>query len=66
MRLYHILLIGAFGWAAGSVDEATEPVVETTLGRIRGSTITSASGRSFMAFRGVPYAEPPLRFKVTA
>lgn len=42
-------------------------VIVPSLGEIRGSSFSSAAGRSFIAFRGVPYAEPPigqLRFKV--
>ena len=38
-----------------------------SLGQIRGSQMTSASGKNFHAFRGIPYAEPPigdLRFRV--
>lgn len=43
------------------------PVISTNLGDIRGSVLNSRLGREFFAFRGVPYAEPPiddLRFKV--
>lgn len=38
-----------------------------TLGRIRGSQMLSSSGRNFLAFRGIRYAQPPvgnLRFRV--
>lgn len=38
------------------------------LGQVRGSRMSSASGREILAFRGVPYAEPPvgdLRFRVS-
>ena len=51
--------------------EPLEPVgpVATipTLGQVRGSQMTSEAGRSFYAFRGIPYAKPPvgeLRFRV--
>lgn len=43
------------------------PTVIATLGQVKGSYLTSASGRKFSAFRGIPYAQPPLgslRFKV--
>ncbi len=52
-------------------NEPVEPVgpVATipTLGQVRGSQMTSEAGRSFYAFRGIPYAKPPvgeLRFSV--
>ena len=38
-----------------------------SLGEIQGSYLQSSSGRIFMSFRAIPYAEPPvgpLRFKV--
>jgi hypothetical protein len=36
-------------------------------GELEGTTLTSRNGRTFVAFQGIPYAEPPvgnLRFKV--
>jgi carboxylesterase type B len=36
-------------------------------GELQGTTLTSRNGRTFAAFQGIPYAEPPvgnLRFKV--
>ncbi|KAJ1525010.1 hypothetical protein ONE63_009859 [Megalurothrips usitatus] len=42
------------------------PVVETQAGRISGKVLTSAGGRQYFAYLGVPYAQPPvgdLRFK---
>lgn len=44
------------------------PVVETHLGKIRGSLLQSRLGKHFYAFRGIRYAQPPidsLRFKVS-
>jgi hypothetical protein len=45
-----------------------EPTVNIpALGQLRGSQMVSFSGRKFDAFRGIPYAEPPvgnLRFRV--
>ncbi|XP_046452283.1 venom carboxylesterase-6-like [Daphnia pulex] len=45
-------------------SEPVEPVgpVATipTLGQVRGSQMTSQAGRSFYAFRGIPYAKPPV------
>lgn len=43
-------------------------LVETPIGPIRGKTLTTLlAGKSYNAFKGIPYAEPPvgkLRFKV--
>lgn len=42
--------------------------VNTQYGRIRGSLEKSSEGIDFYAFKGIPYAKPPvgeLRFKVT-
>lgn len=47
--------------------DAEEPIVTTKYGRVRGTTLTTRNGESFLAFRGIPYAKPPigsLRFKV--
>lgn len=46
-----------------------EPIVVTSLGSILGSVKTTRKGFDFYAFRGIPYAEPPigeLRFKVSS
>lgn len=43
------------------------PVVETSVGKVRGSVLESRLGDPFYAFRGIPYAQSPineLRFKV--
>ncbi|KAJ8972498.1 hypothetical protein NQ317_012715 [Molorchus minor] len=43
-----------------------DPIVQTKYGLIRGSVELSISGREYYAFRGIPYATPPvgnLRFK---
>ncbi|XP_034254894.1 venom carboxylesterase-6-like [Thrips palmi] len=42
------------------------PVLDTWGGRVRGKVLTSAGGRQYFAYLGIPYAEPPvgdLRFK---
>ncbi|XP_071451495.1 juvenile hormone esterase-like [Hetaerina americana] len=43
-----------------------DPVVQTPLGAVRGTTMTSRSGRTIYAFRGMRYSKPPVgefRFK---
>lgn len=43
------------------------PVVETSVGKVRGRVLESRLGNPFYAFRGMPYAQSPineLRFKV--
>ena len=45
----------------------SDPYVETSLGKIKGSYLSSYSKREFLAFRGIRYAKPPigqLRFQV--
>uniref|UniRef100_A0A1Y1LR71 Carboxylesterase type B domain-containing protein n=1 Tax=Photinus pyralis TaxID=7054 RepID=A0A1Y1LR71_PHOPY len=43
----------------GSVAE-NGPLVNTSLGQIRGFYTTSFEGRTFSAFEGIPYAKPPI------
>lgn len=49
-------------------DTITDPIVAIpSLGQVRGSFLISVNGRQFLAFRGIPYAKPPvgnLRFEV--
>lgn len=50
-------------------DDLAGPLVVTIpdLGQVRGSFLTSVNGRRLLAFRGIPYAKPPvgnLRFEV--
>lgn len=48
-------------------EEDKLKVTIPALGQLMGSEMSSASGRKFQAFRGIPFAEPPvgdLRFKV--
>lgn len=55
---HHILMI--YG-----IDEPL--VTIPALGQVRGSFLKSVNGRRFLAFRGIPYAKPPvgnLRFEV--
>lgn len=52
--------------AEGLDRELSDMVLTTALGKIRGTLLPSQVGRNFYAFRGIPYAKPPvgaLRFK---
>ena len=45
-----------------------QPVVNTTLGVVQGTSVSLANGHVIDSFLGVPYAEPPvgdLRFEVS-
>jgi len=48
--------------------DGNEPIVTIpSLGKVIGSFSSSSNGRNYSAFRGIPYAKPPigeLRFKV--
>ncbi|EDW12232.1 esterase E4 [Drosophila mojavensis] len=44
----------------GMASRDTEPIVSTTLGLIQGGTMKSFSNKTIYAFRGIPYAQPPL------
>ena len=58
---YSVLLLSTV------VAGPSESIVQISLGQIRGSLMFSSSGRQFSAFRGIPYAKPPikeLRFNV--
>lgn len=51
----------------GHVNTTEGPVITTALGKLRGSVMKSDHGKDFFAFRGIPYAKPPvgdLRFKM--
>ncbi|PVD36868.1 hypothetical protein C0Q70_03858 [Pomacea canaliculata] len=39
---------------------STPPVVQTQLGAISGRMLTAKNGRQYEAFRGIPYARPPV------
>lgn len=44
-----------------------DPIVKVNQGKLRGVYEKNLNGKNFIAFRGVPYAKPPvgnLRFKV--
>lgn len=45
---------------SGSKEAFEETVVETNLGRIKGSIFTTRLDKKFIGFRGIRYAEPPI------
>jgi carboxylesterase type B len=50
------------------VTERLPMVTIPKLGQVRGSKMVSVAGKMFYAFRGIPYAQPPvgdLRFRVS-
>lgn len=54
------------GTAASPEEEVEAPFVSTSLGQIQGTVMHSFLGRPIYAFRGIPYAQPPvgnLRFE---
>ncbi|PSN36676.1 Venom carboxylesterase-6 [Blattella germanica] len=61
-----LLVLTAF-WVVEALEPMqVGPIVYVEQGALRGSYLTSASGRIFAAFQGVPYARPPVgkhRFK---
>jgi carboxylesterase type B len=47
-------------------QDSNSPIVETLQGSIKGKIETNSNGRQFFAFRGIPFAKPPvgeLRFE---
>ncbi|EDW03105.1 juvenile hormone esterase [Drosophila grimshawi] len=61
-----LLLVVLPSCSLEEIPSDSETLVSTSLGSIQGSTMKSFSGLTINAFRGVPYAEPPvgeLRFQ---
>ncbi|BES89326.1 esterase [Nesidiocoris tenuis] len=55
-----------FGLTVLALTAATQPEVTLTLGKIKGTTKETISGRKFHSFQSIPYAKPPIgkhRFK---
>ncbi|XP_012276174.1 acetylcholinesterase [Orussus abietinus] len=69
-----ILCVLALGWLVsgeedsvntygrhGTVDStAGDPIIDTSLGKLRGSWLRSSQGKLYAAFKGVPYAKSPI------
>lgn len=63
----HVYRIFVFYLLGLSVQVVNGVVIQTKGGSVNGTTGKSRGGREFLAFYGIPYAEPPvgnLRFKV--
>lgn len=43
--------------------EKLGPIVSTKSGQLRPSVLTSRGGREYFAFKGVPFANPPVQFQ---
>lgn len=74
-QVYHVIALSAiigislaFPDANNNGQDATqEPLVTLSLGKIKGSVLTTRLGKPIFAFRGIRYAKAPveeLRFKV--
>ena len=63
MRTHTPLLLAL---AAAALARAEDVTVATSKGRIRGERVDADMGQYYYAFKGIPYAKPPvkeLRFK---
>ncbi|CAG5116758.1 unnamed protein product, partial [Candidula unifasciata] len=49
-----LLLIVACVWAS-------DPVIKSPAGTFLGSTLTAKNGQVYNAFRGIPFAKPPVK-----
>lgn len=66
LPLLLLLVVQLVQGTAASQAEEEAPLVSTSLGQIQGTLMQSFLGRTIYAFRGIPYAEPPvgnLRFE---
>jgi hypothetical protein len=65
--LGRVLLLLTPVLVSGAVPPQLGPLIHVEQGALRGKYLTSAGGRIFAAFQGIPYARPPTgkhRFKV--
>ncbi|CAH1107847.1 unnamed protein product [Psylliodes chrysocephalus] len=66
MSLPKVVILSIFCIANVQCHYNREPLVSTNFGDLKGSILTSRLGKSIYSFRGIRYAEPPvkeLRFK---
>lgn len=55
-----VVLLLQFTFCLGIAPRDDELIVRTTLGPIQGSTMKSFRNQTIYAFRGIPYAQPPV------
>lgn len=63
-----LCLLIAFSYTIATRNVKNEPIVNTRTGHIRGLVQESITGDKYLAFKGIPYAKPPvgqLRFEVS-
>lgn len=59
MKLPAVSLLLAF--VNFSYQDEQPPIVNTSLGKIRGRYKESRHGRKYEAYEGIPYAQPPVK-----
>ena len=65
MILWSLIIVGLISF--DSIVARDNPIVKIKNGTIEGTFMKSRNGREFAAYRGIPYALPPLgelRFEV--
>lgn len=66
VAVFHILFIIVNCGNCQLSKDGTDFTLTTALGKVKGTYLTSTAGNTFYAFRGIPYANPPVgekRFK---
>lgn len=68
--LRRLFLCSVIAFSNSEVTQTTEndPIVSTLAGKVSGSVEEGVTGHKYLAFKGVPYAKPPvgeLRFEAS-
>jgi hypothetical protein len=67
LSVFIFLFVTIASYRNAAAESQLSPIVETVNGKIQGGVSVSRNGKEFYAFRGIPYAKPPvgdLRFEV--
>ena len=67
MKVINYLVLLATAVLCQIDQSQVAPVIDTNAGQVSGVTLKSFSGKDFLAYLGIPFAEPPvndLRFQV--